>query len=280
MRKIRQLPGTRRKKRKPLETDPSYYGLDYEKISFYSRRCEDVVLLRGWYIPCKDSKKCIIMVHGINSNRVQIEANLLEIAKALVDCGFNVLTFDLRAHGESAGNHLSLGYYEAYDVLGARDFVVNKKKIPPKNIGMLGFSYGAMIIILAARKENISGVIADSCPGDTLKLTLKWMSKLHIPLGLFRPLTRLLGKILVINADGLNVKEALKKITSPVFFIHGTEDDFPLSWVVESYRAKHKNELDRIWVVGRAGHLGSYKTYPEKYIEKIVDFFNKTLGPA
>ena len=278
-RKVRSsipIPFTRQKRRK-LEITPSSLSMDYEEVNFHTRECQNVVLLRGWYIPSKGSKYCIIIVHGLHANRAQPEVKLLEIAKALNGHGYNILTFDLRAHGESGGEHIWLGFYEAYDVLGAYDFLVNQKKILPENIGMLGFSYGAMAVILAVSKEKIAGAVVDSCPGDTLKLTKRWMAKLFIPPLLFYWAKRIVKKFCRIDVDELDTRKALKKITTPMFFIHGTDNDIPVEEIKELCLVKCNNPLDRLWLTAGVGHAGSYKTFPKEYIKKIIEFFNKTL---
>lgn len=276
-------------RRGPLKINPSIFGLDFKEVSFYTRKCGDICLLRGWYIPSENSNKCIIAVHGWGANRAHPEVKLLEIAKRLVDRGYNILTFDLRAHGESEGNKVSFGYYEAYDVLGAYDFVVKKKNIPPQNIGLLGFSYGAMISILAAAKERISGVIADSGPGDTFgfieEFAVKKVARPYcIPVFyLAKYLTMILmwvmGILFRIDVNALNTKEAVKKISTPIFFIYGTKDNIPPSLVQTLYQSKKRNPLDRIWITD-ARHVEAYRTHPEQYLKNITDFFSETLKPA
>lgn len=270
--------------RRTLETDPSaYYGLDYEEISFWSRGCPKPVLLRGWYIPCKNSKACIIMVHGINANRAQLEVGLLEIAKALVEAGYNILMFDLRAHGESEGTNIGLGYFEGYDILGARDFLVNQKKIPADKIGIMGFSLGAFAAIVAVGKEKLEALVLDSCPGNTLKIAQRRMVKHHIPFWLFGPAKWLLKKVYKIDADGINTREIIEKTKTAIFFIHGKKDDLLYADVLESFRAKRKNaknDLDRLWIVTGVPHVQCYRIFPKEYLRRIIEFFNAALKPA
>jgi len=274
-------------RRGPLKTNPSHFGLDFKDVSFCTRKCQDIILLRGWYIPSENSNRCIIAVHGWGANRAHREVEMLKLAKELVSKGYNILTFDLRAHGESEGNKVSFGYYETYDVLGAYDFVVKKKNIPPQNVGLIGFSYGAMISILAAASERISGVIADSGPGDTFgfieEITLvkvKWCPPLfYAAKGLTKVLMLMMGKLFGIDVSALNTKEAVKKISTPIFFIYGAKDNIPLSLVQTLHQSKKRNPLDRIWITD-ARHVKSYKTHPEEYLKNIIDFFNETLKPA
>ena len=52
-------------------------------------------------MPSKGCDTSLILVHSITANRSSREATM--IAAHLVEACFNVLLFDLRAHGTSAG---------------------------------------------------------------------------------------------------------------------------------------------------------------------------------
>ena len=79
-----------------------------------------------------------------------------------MDRRFSVLLFDLRARGESGGNRSSKGDREQWDLLGAIDYV-EARGIPVEHIGLLGFSLGAGVAILAAAQEpRIPAIVSDS----------------------------------------------------------------------------------------------------------------------
>src|SRR5688572_25789600 len=84
--------------RKPFEQRPEDFGLVYEDVTFKPRGGDST--LRGWFLPGQPDAPFLIFVHGINSQRTNAKA--LELASRLViEQGYNVLMFDLRAHGES-----------------------------------------------------------------------------------------------------------------------------------------------------------------------------------
>ena len=47
----------------------------------------------------------------------------LELARYLVDRGYNILVFDFRGHGQSGGNFISYGIRERFDVLAAISWI-------------------------------------------------------------------------------------------------------------------------------------------------------------
>ena len=72
------------------------------------------------------------------------------IARDLTRHAYAVLMFDLRGHGESDGDRLSIGYHERKDVLGAVDFAEEKGF---EKIGVLSFCMGAATSLRAAADE-------------------------------------------------------------------------------------------------------------------------------
>src|SRR5688572_6344501 len=95
--------------RKPFEQRPEDFGLVFEDVTFKPRGGE--LTLRGWFLPGQPDAPFLIFVHGINSQRTNAKA--LELASRLViEQGYHVLMFDLRAHGESDGTRVTAGEKE------------------------------------------------------------------------------------------------------------------------------------------------------------------------
>ena len=114
--------GLTKAERKEQEDHPTAYGLTFEEVEFVSRKGD--VKLKGWYLPGESGKPNLIFVHGIGSLRTG--DNAMGLADRLVSHGYNVLLFDLRAHGSSGGDEVSGGVHEQQDVLGAFDFLVGQ----------------------------------------------------------------------------------------------------------------------------------------------------------
>ena len=146
--------------RKALQTTPTAVGLSYESVSFVSR--QDGMALQGWLIRAPENRLTVIGSHGYGQNRAQEDVPLLPLAKVLVEHGMNVLLFDYRNSGESAGSLTSVGQYEVRDLLGAVDYVHSRQELNPQVV-LLGFSMGAATAIMAGAEEpTIAAVIADA----------------------------------------------------------------------------------------------------------------------
>src|SRR5437667_4293972 len=113
-------------KQTPPYATPASLGLQYKDVTFPSR--DDHLQIRGWFIPGVlpnghlTAQRTIIIVHGINTNRADKGAGLLNLSGDLARRGFAILAFDMRGAGESPPAPLSF-LYEQRDVLGAVDLL-------------------------------------------------------------------------------------------------------------------------------------------------------------
>jgi len=133
---------------------PADYDLEYQEISFHSR---DGLQIAAWYVPSKN-RAAIILVHGAGGAKV----TMLNHARMLGVEGYGLLMLDLRAHGDSEGDTIT-GVYEADDVLGAVDYLRSRPELSPDQIGALGVSLGALVVLQAARQiPAIRSIVLES----------------------------------------------------------------------------------------------------------------------
>jgi fermentation-respiration switch protein FrsA (DUF1100 family) len=85
------------------------------------------------------------------------KANQLIMARSFVPKGYNVLIFDFRAHGDSAGQLTSFGDLERRDVLGAVKWVRASHAEESQKIFGVGASMGAAALIAAAADQSPEG---------------------------------------------------------------------------------------------------------------------------
>ena len=150
--------------RQQVRRTPQSRGLRFEDVQFPAR---DGVRLSGWFVPASEPAAkdgaTVILVHGWEWNRHgyaaddllanltgSLSVDLLRIVSDLAADGFNVLTFDLRNHGQSATAHpMTFGQSEAKDLLGAIAYLVSREDVNPERIGAMGFSIGANALLFA-----------------------------------------------------------------------------------------------------------------------------------
>jgi len=141
--------------RTPVLSNPmTQMGVDYEDVIFNSR---DGWPLSGWFIPSQRGPT-VILTHGMGGNRL----DLMPAASLLIEDGFGVLMYDMRAHGRSTGNMGTWGWLEVNDLNGAVDYLLERQDVLPYQIGALGFSLGGQVTIrAAAENSSIRAVIAE-----------------------------------------------------------------------------------------------------------------------
>src|SRR6185312_17074013 len=152
-------------------------------VTFPSR--EDHLQIQGWFIPgvlldgSLTTRRTIIMVHGVRTNRADKDAGLLDLSGRLARQGFAVLAFDMRGSGSSSIAPLTLGYFEQRDVLGAVDFL-QSGPVPfpelgrPDIIGGWGVSMGGATLLLAAARESaIRAVVSDCAYSDIIPILVR-----------------------------------------------------------------------------------------------------------
>jgi len=270
--------GLTKAERKEQEDHPTSYGLSFKEVEFVSRKGD--VNLKGWYLPGARGKPTLIFVHGIGS--IRTGDNAMGLADRLVSHGFNVLLFDLRAHGSSGGDKISGGVYEQQDVLGAFDFLVGQG-IPGESIGVLGFSMGAATALLAVSQEPaIHAVVADSTYSNASELIAQETARKTIfprwLVPVFMPAAKLMAdKLYGIDVATLVPEEAVNGLPYPILVIHGKGDTrIPFEHGVKVYKAAHPGSS--IWLVPEVEHVDAFLTYPEEYVERVIAYYDARLG--
>ena len=273
------------------DNTPASLGLEYRDVTFPSR--EDHLQIHGWFIPgvlpngSLTSRRTVIMVHGVRTNRADKDAGLLELSGHFARHGFAVLAFDMRGSGASPIAPLTLGYFEQRDVLGAVDFL-QSGPLPypelgrPGIIGSWGVSMGGATLLLAAARElAIRAIVSDCAYSDIIPILER-----EIPLNsrlprLFTPGALLAARVLYgANYYAIRPVDVIASIVPrPVLFIHGADDLYISPSHMHELAACVGNEACvQTWLVPGAAHAQSFNTVLEEYVARVVAFYNEALG--
>jgi len=259
--------------RMPLAATPAAWHLPFDAVRFPA---SDGVPLAGWTIAEDPQRPWIILCHGLGANR----ADLLDIGAGLFRAGYNLLTFDFRAHGESDGRATSFGWLEQRDLEGALAFLGGRPEIPDRPYGVLGISMGGSVaIMVAARDERLGAVVADSPYAnldDSITHHLKLLYRLpRVPFGWFVNTTYRL-RFGVWAGQMAPLAEIAKISPRPVLLIQGEQDPrMPLTEAQDlSAAAKEPKEL---WVARGTDHLTTFAEDPSSYLQRVIRFFDAYL---
>ncbi len=102
----------------PLPFDPRRVSKDAEA---WSARTSDGVTLRGWYLPTRERRQLIVLVHGMWSSWIEMAA----LGRDLHQGGYDILLFDLRGHGQSDPSRLTLGRRERNDIRAVMNWALD-----------------------------------------------------------------------------------------------------------------------------------------------------------
>lgn len=119
----------------------------------------DGVSIDAWTIRAKTqpAKGTMVILHGLGESKV----NYMTTADLLARKGYDAVLIDLRCHGKSTGECITLGAKEKDDVQAMLDAMVEAKLVAAKPVTMVGVSFGAVTALLcAAENPNVVGVLA------------------------------------------------------------------------------------------------------------------------
>ncbi|MBQ2100105.1 MAG: alpha/beta fold hydrolase [Lachnospiraceae bacterium] len=230
--------------------------------------------------------KCVIIYLGPQKEPsvTYFFAHAVEMKKLDYAC----FLLEMRAHGESSGRKLGLGYTEVEDVRALVNYITSVEKYKDLPIVLHGISLGGTVAINSvAEIPEVSGCIAMSpfaSPDDQLDLLLK---KYYIP-GFLRAAQRpfthqtfrwLYGKD---RADHLTPVESIQKAgKKPILVISALHDE-EIS-IENTYILQKVSSNAEFWIRDNTGHYvvegndlrnvgkdKEYLNYVEGFIKKII----------
>lgn len=258
---------------------PAAIAANWQDAAFVSR--DDHVALRGWWFP-GDGQRALILLHGRGQNRVDKDVQTDVMARAFRARGYSVLLFDLRAHGVSAGDTLSYGVREQNDVLGALDFVTGKGFLPGR-IAMIGVSYGAAAMLMAApAMPAVGALVSDSAYAAIWPVVARQIPKQQPLLALLQPGPGMkLAARLVYGVDLAKARpvDAVKRVPErPILFIHGLADDYVVPNNARQLRAASANPGSDLWLVPGAAHAKPFSRAPDEWLRRVSAFLDAHLS--
>ncbi|WP_290911889.1 alpha/beta hydrolase [Eubacterium sp.] len=263
------------------EASAKYSGLTGtpEMKKWYAEHGEDVYIisdslrLHGKKFK-NDGSKYVIVCHGYTSKA----KHMAGFVNKFYSLGYNVLAVDARAHGDSEGTKIGMGWPDRFDVIEWIKLILSWDA--NAQIILHGVSMGAATVLMASGEvlpKNVKAVIADcgyTSEWDEFRLEAK---NLHIPWFPVLNAASVLSKL----RDGYDFKQAsaleqVKKSSIPTLFIHGTEDELvPYCMLDELYMAANC-EKEHLTVKG-AGHALSSSVAPELYWNTVENFIAKYI---
>jgi fermentation-respiration switch protein FrsA (DUF1100 family) len=259
----------------PLHTmpkrTPASLGLAFEDIRF---RTADGLELAAWVVPHERPRGTVIFCHGHGRNRGHV-AGLLE---TLYDLKLNVLAFDFRGHGDSAGHTSTFGHREVADLLAAEAYV--RQRFPRQPLFLVGISLGAAVSLQALPQlPDVQGVWLEGCFSHLshgIRSELAWA-----PPCLRGPLLGLYNGLGWVDcgfwARRINPIDSLHEVRVPIYFVHGRRDELVPCADGEALYAAYAGPK-WCWWVRNATHYDVRQRHREEYLRKLRAFLKDRLA--
>ena len=238
---------------------------------------EGLKLIAAEFAQEDKSAPWVLMLHGYTGWKEELYKYAYNFYKE----GYSVLLPDMKAHGESEGDLIGMGYADIPDNLKWIDYINRYYDEPP--VILYGQSMGgAAVVMLTGSPElpdNVVAAVSDSAFSDAktlFKQKLKDWTGLP-SLGLFD------AAGLLLKLEGgydLSQASALKfagKSSIPTLFIYGSEDSIiPPGDIIRLYDASSAPDKQKLVVEG-AGHIQASDKAPDMYFDTVFEFLGKYL---
>lgn len=249
--------------------DEHYFETGFEKISIKSH---DNLSLYAFYKTIGQNKLAIF-VHGYGGTH----RDMANYAKMFEQRGYDILAVDQRCHGESDGYDLTMGLKEKEDIL----FWINKmNEINPQyKIVLMGLSMGASSVCLACGEKLPANVVLaiEDCGYDNANNQFSHVYfKSKFPLKfIYKIFYNFTKKSRGLDLKKIDAKIALKNSKIPILFIHGSNDDFVPTAMVNSLSSAIPEQRRHVYIAENAIHAEAYASNPKKYEKEVDKFLTK-----
>ncbi|HXD50538.1 MAG TPA: alpha/beta hydrolase [Burkholderiales bacterium] len=184
-----------------LTATPRAAGLDYEDVTLTTA---DNVKLHGWWVPSRNARGTILLMHG-NAGNISHRLGYLTMFNRL---GYSVLLFDYRGYGKSGGHPDEEGTYRDADAAWLH--LTATRNVAPRDIVMVAESLGGGVATWLALKYPPRALVLAS--------TFRSVPDLGAQIYPWLPV-RLLARITYDNLA------RIAKVDAPVLIAHSREDD-------------------------------------------------------
>ena len=268
--------------RKKLEKEDIL--LENEKITFFndtaiqeiSLQSKDGLKLNGFY-KNENKEYLIIFLHDYGRNHFQTY-DYIKLCQQYID--FDFLTIDLRSHGDSEGNMITLGEKESEDLsLWISKMLSYNEKY---KIILYGLSLGAMAIGLLDdfSMQNVCALILDSA-FDSAENELKYIFNLiKIKSKIFfNSFINFLTKNQKINVKKCNLINKINNKKLPIIIFHAINDNFVPNKMAYNLYNSLPEKSRHIAIFNNSQHCKSItenRFYYKEELEKFLKIIKNT----
>lgn len=232
------------------------------------------------------SDRWVLLCHGYAGTW----DSMLQYARPFAEAGYNLLVPHMRAHGESGGRFIGMGWLDRRDVVSWSRWLVAEGasslgSAVPRAVVLLGHSMGASSVCMAAGEPDVPAevraLVAD-CGFDTSWHALSSSAQAAgLPV---HPTIDLARMSLALRPGGYDLAKgdvagALGRTRVPVLIVHGTADTMVPPYMA-GVLARSCACGARVLMVPDAGHCQSSLLDPELYWGEVLAFCDACCAEA
>lgn len=271
---------------------PLDYGMAFEDLRFPT---DDGLSLSAWFIPAQGSQKLAIMNHPLYCSKygfvpegdvaqlVPIHVEFLNTARHLHAAGFNVLTYDLRNHGNSdasADGRAGIGYHEWQDAVAAMRYVAQRADLAQQDIALVSHCMGANASMRAmslhpALFERVKVMVA------VQPIHMKYMAEKAIAMfgggttveGVDRAIQALAG----FSLNEMSPYAFLADLRVPVLYSQVRQDVLTSPQDLEYIVAHTPTETKMLWIEGPLNRFDGYNHFGQ-HPEEMLNWLQRHMS--
>lgn len=269
----RMTPKTEDKITKRRENG-KYWIQTFKERQEISIVADDGVTLVGHYLKHPEAKRIVVMFHGW---RGSWDGDFGSFGKALYERKSSLLLVEQRAHGRSGGKYIGFGVKERYDCKRWVEYIAKQSGNSQLPIYLAGVSMGAATVLMATELQlpkQVKGVIADcgfTTPYEMVRIFAKKVMKIE-EMFITEAVNRICKKVAGYSFKECSTLSAMRKCKIPVFFVHGTNDNFvPYEMSKRNFEACRAKKY--FLSIEGADHVESFLVNPKQYMNALEEFF-------